>query len=195
MKLLLGTLAVATLAIGCVNQKEYMDPAQNLGLNGSVSNMAVRDGMLRGDFGPRRGFDGNATEMNGSSDYEFKTSNVNITREENDRGAGMVILWTNGRTLEQLETGRHEFEYDPNSIDQDEVSANVCSGASPGSMDYDQPADRGHIVVSDNPEGGRQVDVHTETFRLNPVTGARTDDLEVSDTSFTFVPGGEATAE
>ena len=80
MKLLLGTLALATLAIGCVNQKEYMDPAQNLGLNGSVSNMAVRDGMLRGDFGPRRGFDGDATDMSGSSDYEFKTSNVNVTR-------------------------------------------------------------------------------------------------------------------
>lgn len=193
MKLLVGSLGLSLLAVGCMNEREYMDPAQNLGgLNGSVSNMAVRDGLLRGDFGPRKGFDGEATDMNGSSDYEFKTSNVNVAREENNKGAGMVILWTNGKTLEQLEDGRHDFAYDENSIDQDEITANVCSGAAPGSYDYDQPVDKGHIVVSDNPEGGKQVDVHTETNKLDPVTGARTDEVEVADTSFVFVPGGSA---
>jgi hypothetical protein len=195
MKLILGSLSLALLAVGCMNQREYMDPTQNSGLTGSVSNMAVRDGNLRGDFGPRRGFDGEATDMQGSSDYEFKSSNVNVAREENGRGAGMVILWTNGKTLEQLDLGRHDFEYDENSLDQGEISANVCSGSAPGSYDYDQPADKGHIVISDNPQGGREVAVHTETHRLDPVTGARTDNLEVSDTSFTFVPGGEQQTE
>jgi hypothetical protein len=177
-----------------MQQREFMDPTSNLGIEsgGAVSNMSVRDGLLRGDFGQRRGFDGEATEMSGSSDYEFKTSNVNVARQEDGRGAGMVILWTNGKTLEQLEEGRHDFAYDPESLDQDTVSANVCSGSSTSAIDYDQPADRGHIVVTNDPEGGRQIDVHTETARLDPVTGERDfSRMETSDTSFVFVPGGQ----
>ena len=48
MKLLLGTLALATLAVGCLNQREYMDPAQNLGPNGSVSTLKSGSVLLRG---------------------------------------------------------------------------------------------------------------------------------------------------
>jgi hypothetical protein len=186
---LLGT---AVLSIGCMQQREFMDPTSNLGIeNGrSQSNMSMRNGLVRGDFGERRGFDGEATHMDGASDYEFKSSYVNVARQEESRGAGMVIVSTNGKTLEQLEIGRHDFEYNEESLDQDVVLVSVCSGTSVGAIDYDQPADRGHLVVSDNPEGGRRIDVHTETAELDPVTGARLSQTESSDTSFVFVPGG-----
>lgn len=188
----LATTALATTA--CVQQRELMDPQSNLGIEsgGPMANIALSDGNLRGDFGSRRGFDGDATEMSGSSDYEFKTSNVVVTREENGRGAGMVILWTNGETLEQLEPGRHDFQYDPEALEQGTVTANVCSGESAGSIDYDQPADRGTVTVEDVPEGGRRIDVHTETAELDPTTGNRDfSNMEESDTAFVFAPGGQ----
>lgn len=191
MKLLVPALGLSLLSVGCLQERELMDPQANLGIEagGAVTNLAVKNGLLRGDFGARRGFDGEATEMTGTSDREFKTSSVVVTREEEGRGAGMVILWTNGKTLEQLELGRHDFAYDPESIDQDEVTANVCSGAAAGSIDYDQPADRGHIIVEDNPEGGRDIELHTETARLDPITGERDfSRMETSTTAFTFQP-------
>jgi hypothetical protein len=197
MKLVLPALGLAVtglLTTGCLQQRELMDPEANLGIEagGPVANIALSDGLLAGDFGSRRGFDGDATEMNGSTDYEFKTTNVVVTREENSRGAGMVILWTNGRTLEQLEVGRHDFEYDPQALEQDTVTANVCSGDSAASIDYDQPADRGTLLVEDDPEGGRRITVETETARLDPTTGDRDfNRMETSSTSFTFVPGGQ----
>ncbi len=183
-------LAVAALTSGCLNEREYVDPQLNNGsAGGAVSNLAVRNGALRGDFGPRRGFDGTATEMKGQSDYEFKTSNVSVVREEDrNRGAGMVILWTSGTTLEALPLGRHNFEYDPNALEQDQVGAQVCSGAAAGDIDYDQPAQSGHVVVSQLPEGGRKVDVHTETPALD-ATGAPTSTIDVSDTTFHFAAG------
>ena len=193
MKLVLPVLGLALATSACLQQRELMDPETNLGIEsgGPIANIALSNGLLRGDFGSRRGFDGEATGMSGSSDYEFKSTNVVVTREEQSRGAGMVILWTSGKTLDELEVGRHTFEYDPESLDQDTVTANVCSGESAGAIDYDQPADRGTLVIENDPTGGRNVTVETETARLDPITGERDfSQMETSSTTFTFVPGG-----
>lgn len=190
MKHVLPLLAVAIAATtGCMYEREYMDPNQNASFGGSsqASNINLQNGSLRGDFGPRRGFDGIATEMQGSSDLNWRTSTVSVTRSEEARGTGMVILWTNGLVLENLELGAHDFAYDPSSIEAPPVSANVCSGMDSASIDYDRPADQVSVVVSQTPQG-RQYDLHTETVLVDSVTGEATNEVETSDTTFVVAP-------
>jgi hypothetical protein len=189
MKILVsaGALTAALIATGCMNERDYMDPNANAGLGGrsDVNNINLRDGSLRGDFGPRTGFDGPATEMQGSSDTQFNSSTLTISRQEPTRGTGMVILWTNGVLIEQLQDGVHEFNYNPDSLDNQSIALNVCSGEDGNSIDYDQPATRGTVTVAQNPEGGRLVQVHTETDQLDGA-GIATGQVETADVDFTI---------
>ncbi|OGQ09967.1 MAG: hypothetical protein A2138_20795 [Deltaproteobacteria bacterium RBG_16_71_12] len=174
--LVIGALALVAAA-GCMNDRVYMDPVQNLSGTGTENSLNLRNGTLRGDFGPRTGIDGPAV-AEGSSAPGSNSSTVTVTREEEGRGTGMVILWTNNLLLEQLEVGEHSFSYDSSSLDTPSLAANVCSGPDGGSIDYDRPADRGTVVVS-NTDEGRQIAVHTETL-LDETSG----ETEVSDTTF-----------
>ncbi len=185
MKYVLPILAVAAVAAtGCMNERVYMDPTQNASFGGGPqSNIGLADGTLKGDFGPRTGFDGNATDMQGSSDPEWRTSTVTVARSEQTRGTGMVIIWTNGITLENLEVGAHQYDYDPNSLDAAPVSMNVCSGTDSASIDYDRPVDHVTATVQDTPNG-RQYQFHTATATIDPATGDVTDQTETSDTTF-----------
>ncbi len=170
--------AVALVAVvGCMNDRTYMDPVQNLSGSATDNTLRLNDGALRGDFGPRTGIDGPAI-AEGSSSLSGNSSTVTVTRTEEGRGTGMVILWTNNVLLEQLEAGEHQFSYDAESLDTPSLAANVCSGPNDGSIDYDRPADRGTFVVTETPVG-REIAVHTETV-VDPSTG----ETEVSDTSF-----------
>ncbi|MCC7072985.1 MAG: hypothetical protein IT383_16805 [Deltaproteobacteria bacterium] len=174
--LAIGAVALIAAA-GCMNDRTYMDPVQNLSGPGSDNQLVLNEGALRGDFGPRTDIDGPAV-AEGSSSPSSNSSTVTVTRAEEGRGTGMVILWTNNLLLEQLEPGEHPFSYDSEALDTPSLAANVCSGPDGGSIDYDRPADRGTFVVSDTAEG-REIAVHTET-----VVDASTGETEVSDTSF-----------
>lgn len=186
MKYVLPVLAVvaATVAAGCMNERTYMDPTQNasFGSGGPQNTINLANGHLRGDFGPRTGFDGQATDMQGSSDPEWRTSTVTVTRSEDIRGTGMVIIWTNGITLEALDVGAHDYTYDPTSLDATPVSMNVCSGGDSSSIDYDRPVDHVTATVQETPEG-RSYQLHTITAKLNEL-GEPTNDVEESDTTF-----------
>lgn len=173
----LAMVAVALAAVGCMNDRTYMDPVQNLSGTGTDNALRLSDGSLRGDFGPRTDIDGPAV-AEGSSSLGSNSSTVTVTRAEQGRGTGMVILWTNNVLLEQLETGEHPFSYDAESLDTPSLAANVCSGPDGGSIDYDRPADQGTLVVTETPQG-REIAVHTET-----VVDETTGETEVSDTSF-----------
>ncbi|MBI1944536.1 MAG: hypothetical protein HYS27_02505 [Deltaproteobacteria bacterium] len=179
--LVIGALALVA-ATGCMNDRTYMDPVQNLSGSGTENSLNLQNGNLRGDFGPRTGIDGPAV-AEGSSAPASNSSTVTVTREEDGRGMGMVILWTSNLLLEQLEPGEHAFSYDAESYETPALAANVCSGPDGGSIDYDRPADRGTVVVTDVPEG-RQIAVHTETL-IDETTG----ETEVSDTSFLIGAG------
>lgn len=188
--LLLGACTVGLLT-GCLQERTYLDPEQNLGFNsGSSSNMSLRDGRLSGDFGPRRGFDGEATRLEGSNDPQYGMTVVNVVREQQNVGAGMVILSISGRTLDNFEAGEHTFRYDQNELSatNNEVFVNVCGGNDDSAFDYDAPAESGTITVEDTADGLRQVDIHTETPVLDPATGLQTDDVEISDSSFSYQP-------
>ena len=187
MKYVLPVLAVAAAAVaaGCMNERTYMDPTQNasFGTSGQQNAVNLQNGHLRGDFGPRAGFDGNATDMQGSSDPEWRTSTVTVARAEDIRGTGMVIIWTNGITLENLEVGAHDYTYDPSSLDATPVSMNVCSGDDSSSIDYDRPVDHVTATVQDTPDG-RTYQMHTVTAKIDPQTGEPTTETEESDTTF-----------
>ena len=191
MKHVLPAVSVSVVAVvlalpavvGCMNERVYMDPAQNASFGGGPqSTISLKNGQIRGDFGPRVGFDGNATEMQGTSDPQWRTSTVTVARSEATRGTGMVILWTNGITLENLDVGTHDYTYDESSLDQAPVSMNGCSGGDSSSIDYDRPADHVTATVTQSPEG-RQIQLHTETAKLD-AAGNPTTDIETSDTTF-----------
>jgi hypothetical protein len=184
-----ATTALVASTVGCLQERTYLDPSANLGFGADpAANMSLRDGFLRGDFGDRRGFDGVATNLNGSNDGEYRMTTVNVVREEAGRGAGMVILSTSGRTIDALEAGEHVFRYDPESLVDDEIFVNVCGGNDASAFDYDAPAANGSLTIVDLPEGGRSVDLHTETPVLNPATGEPTGAVELTDSSFVYQP-------
>lgn len=190
--LLLGACAAGlSLSTGCVQEFTYVDPTQNIDIaTGTGNTMSLRDGYLVGDFGARRGFDGETTRLEGSTDLEYKSTSVNIVREQRGVGAGMVILAISGTTLDEMALGEHRFNYDEAGFSDEAVYANVCGGDSSSSFDYDQPARNGTIVIEEAPGGQRTVEVHTETPVLDPMTGLETGEIETSTSNFTFQPQG-----
>jgi hypothetical protein len=169
----------------------YVDPMQNVDIaSGTGNTMSLRDGYLVGDFGTRRGFDGETTRLEGSTDLEYKSTSVNIVREQRGVGAGMVILAISGTTLDEMALGEHRFNYDEAGFSDQAVYANVCGGDSSSSFDYDQPARNGTIVIEEAPGGQRTVEVQTETPVLDPMTGLETGEVETSTSNFTFRPQG-----
>ena len=194
MKYVLPVLAVVVAAAGCMNERTYMDPAQNASFGGGAaqSNVSLTEGRIKGDFGPRHGFDGTATEMQGTSDPQWRTSTVTVARTEQTRGTGMVILWTNGVTLDTLDVGAHDYTFDENSIDTPPVSMNVCSGGDSSSIDFDRPVDHVTATVQQTPQG-RTVQLHTSTAVLdaagNPDLSAAP---QTSDTTFTVASGSQS---
>lgn len=188
MKVALPALACIALPLtACVNERVYVDPSQaptvDADWGAEPATLNVFSGSLRGDFGPRRGFDGEATSVNAHSDPTFVSSVVDVARVEQGKGMGMVILYTSGILLEDLELGSHTFHFDPNSLDLPPVGANVCSGTEDGTIDYDLPADSVVVNVSVTPEG-RTYDVSTVTSTIDPMTGEFTGEVETSDVSF-----------
>lgn len=189
MKMLISLVMVpvAIVATGCLQEKAYVDPDSNTSVpGGAPSDLNLENGTLSGDFGPRAGFAGSATEMTGVSDREFANSTTTVSRTENGRGTGMMILWTSGAVLEDIEPGSYPIAYDPSALEQATLSANVCSGGSDSSsIDYDAPAEAGNIVVTRTPEG-RVFDVHTETPAMDAM-GNPTGQIQTADSSFTLV--------
>ena len=187
--LLLGACTVGLLSVGCLQERTYLDPEQNVGFNSTAdSTMQLRDGSLRGDFGSRRGFNGEATQLDGSNDAAYGMTVVNVVRSQQEVGAAMVILSISGRTLDKFEVGEHSFQYDESSANREEqVYVNVCGGSDSNSFDYDAPADHGTLTIEDTPDGLRNVQIHTETPTIDPATGTETGTIETSDSAFGFV--------
>lgn len=186
--LLLGVCSAGlALTVGCVQDFTYVDPEQNVGVPGG-SNMSLQNGFLAGDFGVRRGFDGEATGLEGSTDRQYRSTTVNIVREERGLGAGMVILAVSGTTLDELAVGEHRFNYDEATFSDEAIYANVCGGDSASSFDYDQPARTGTLIVTESPDGLRSVEVTTEAPVIDTVTGVETAEIETSSAAFTFRP-------
>ncbi len=176
-------LPVAIAAGGCLQETAYVDPESSTAIvTGVSSNMKLVDGNLSGDFGPRAGFAGAATDMVGDSDRDFG-SNVMISRSESSRGTGMLLLWST-TVLERMEPGTYAIEYDPGALDST-LAVNVCSGNDEAAIDYDAPAEAGSVVVTRTP-AGRGFDVHTET-PVRDAMGNATGQLQTSDSTFTVV--------
>lgn len=192
--LLLGAVCSVGLlsTVGCLQDRTYLDPQQNAGFNNtSASQMSLRDGRLAGDFGGRRGFNGEASRLEGSNDPAYGMTTVNVVRSQEEVGAAMVILSISGRSLDKFEVGEHSFHYDESSLDTNEqVFVNVCGGADDTAFDYDAPARDGTITIEDSPEGLRSVDIHTETPMIDNNTGLETGDVELTDSSFSFPMNG-----
>ncbi|HEY4222692.1 MAG TPA: hypothetical protein VGO62_15155, partial [Myxococcota bacterium] len=157
--------ALALLALvassACLSERAYVDPNKDLGgtTSSTQTPLQLAHGVLKGDFGSRTGFDGSATELIGTTDSEWQSSTVTLARAEQLRGTGMVILWTNGVALEDLEVGTHVFDFDASSLDVPLVSMNVCSGTDASSIDYDRPADQVTATVVEQ-GGTRTITLH-----------------------------------
>ena len=183
MKHVVVVVAIFALS-ACLSERAYVDPnahAENAAGHETAVNLS--HGAIKGDFGPRTGFDGPSTTLAGTTDTQFKTSAVTIARSEQTRGTGMVLMFTNGVTLDELTPGRHDYTFDADALEAPPISMNVCSGNDPSSIDYDRPVDHVTATITDG-DAGRTVALHTETHTIDPQTGAATDGIETSDASF-----------
>ena len=83
----LPILVVVVAASGaCLSERSYVDPQQNRsGSTASAqSDLALKNGNIKGDFGPRVGINGLATEMIGTTDQDYQgdPAKVKATPEE-----------------------------------------------------------------------------------------------------------------
>ncbi len=168
---LIAIAVVSTSALGC--RPGFDDTASH------GAPVSLADGLIAGDFGPRRGIDGAATRLEASTDSDAVSSTIHIMREQRGVGVGMVIVALSGLTLNDLAVGEHRFNYDVDTIETQSIFVNVCSGDSDAAFDYDVAAARGVLVVSENNDGLVDVDVHTETLRIEG-------GVDVTDSSFSF---------
>ncbi len=174
---------VSGLSAGCL---QGLGGGDDDSVFGSGSPVAIADGFVAGDFGARRGIVGEATRLEASTDEEHSSSLVHVVRDQRGVGTGMVLISLSGRTLADLDVGEHAFSYDEASLETQSIFVNVCSGDSGAAFDYDVPAARGVLVVEVADDGARTIDVHTETPRVDPATGADTETVEISDVSFSI---------
>ena len=173
-----AVLALLTVS-ACMNDRVYMDPKRNTPeYQANSSDGRFRDATLRGDFGDRTDFDGPA-EVTGYSDPDTMSTSATVTRDEGDRGAGMIILMSNGVLLDQLDAGTHKFS----GQDFDApVFASVCSGANANAIYYDATADEVVLDVEEKPEG-KHLQV-TTTTQQRDIFGSATGDQEVAHGAF-----------
>lgn len=165
--------ALASAGVGCVQS--------DVDVVGVGAPIALRDGLLAGDFGPRRGIAGSATWLEGRSDGD--STSVHIVREQRGVGTGMVIVSLSGVSFDELTSGAHAFSVDENTLDAQTIFVNVCSGDADVAFDYDVPA-RGTLVVDRVVVDGVEVvdiDVHAESARSDG-------GIDVTDASFSYVP-------
>jgi hypothetical protein len=181
MKNIILAIGVAGALAACVDDRANLE---NDGSPAMVGGWAIENAYLSGDFGARTGFDGEATQTQARSDASLQTSTLRVLRSEPDRGTAMVIIWTDGRTIESLEPGVYESFDDPEEPGDGTVQVNVCSGPDSYSIDYDRAADHVVTTVSDTAEG-RMFEIYTETRLVSPSTGEVTG-VEVSETNFTI---------
>ncbi len=124
--------------------------------DGSVPQLT--SGTLRGDFGGRTGFNGQA-ELWGESMNDYQMTTVLITREQQPAGGAMFIFVTDGIDLQDIPVGRTVFSSDD---PYGSIWVNVCSGEGSGDFDYDEPAS-GEVIVTERGDGTRGVELHTNT--------------------------------
>jgi hypothetical protein len=181
MKLLTCSSAVLLLAaVGCADEHTYSPvPNANIGVIEAPApgQLAVTNGRVGGEFGPYRVANGPSSDI--SSYRDEYTTDVTIQRSE-PGAMGMLIVHSN-RDLTTVPAGRY-------SLDTYEESVTVCGGPSNESIDFDVAASTGEVVVTDRPDGQRDIEVVGEVEQIDSYTGMPTGQTQVATGSFTVQP-------
>ncbi|MFZ9889017.1 MAG: hypothetical protein ACO3JL_16090, partial [Myxococcota bacterium] len=140
-----------------------------------AGNLEVTDGALRGDIGPVRNIDTQASRLSGYQDDWYASVEV---RARTDGGAAMSLVNIHGG-LDALQPGmRRTFragDYPSGASDELFVDVMNCSGNVEDAWDYDVAADEVTVEVSEGstPDTLR-VDYTTRTAEHDPFLGLPT---------------------
>jgi len=111
MKSALAVIGITSLAtlVGCINEREYMDPNANNNVFGGDAyydegNVNIQQASVRGDIGPIRQFDDRQATGYGYDDPEFGSSQITLNATANG-GTGLVMLYLD-KSIQDLPLGR-----------------------------------------------------------------------------------------
>ena len=136
---------------------------------------ALPPAQLRGYFGP--------VAAQGAADANADNENaVTLTLHTGPNGDHVRMLKVlSVDRLTDIESGHHEYTFDPNTLDQQPIEVHVCSSDAPGYW-WDEPADRVTVDVSRSDNGVRFT-MHTAINN----TG-ETPDYQTTDSAFEVQP-------
>ncbi|MDP2344653.1 MAG: hypothetical protein Q8O67_27135 [Deltaproteobacteria bacterium] len=154
--LVLSSLVLAALASGCMVDRNYLDPNQNVGFGVDrgggeiVSDPNIQNAQLSGDIGPVRQFDGPASAY--LSD-EQGYSNLTVD-SRGSNGSGFIMLYLD-KSIRDLPAGETHMRGNNNMEDTNYVQ--LCSDSDSGDH-FDGIASDVIIVVTERGDV-RDIDV------------------------------------
>ena len=115
--------------------------------------LPITAGRVRGDIGAVTNFDATTDYVDSWGDEYYTSITLNAT--DTQGRVGMLILDVTNMDLQNVAEGSYSFS--AQNIDGSEIYVTGCSSSSDSY--YDAPAEEGSVVVQDNPDGTRDVDV------------------------------------
>lgn len=172
MRALFTVSAVALALTGCTVERSYApddrgDFQANLGNDAVEDNwqgdpwqgeptagvLPITSGRVRGDIGAVTNFDAATDYVDSYGDAYYTSITLNATDQQGR--VGMIILDISNMDLQNIPAGT--YTYSSQSMDGSEIYVTGCSSSDDSY--YDAPAEEGTVVVEDNEDGTRGVDV------------------------------------
>ena len=172
MRALLSVSAVALALTGCTVERTYApDDRGDFGseLGNDVEDnwqddtwqnepsfsgtLPITSGRVRGDIGAVTNFDADTDYVDSYGDEYYTSITLNATDAQGR--VGMIILDISNMDIANVPAGT--YNYSAQNVDGSEIYVTGCSSSDDSY--YDAPAEEGTIVVQDNEDGTRGVDV------------------------------------
>jgi hypothetical protein len=168
------TSATAILTLGCLNERQYRQPYEELDNDfgrdedfeedwnddeeyyGEQTELRLQNPYVAGDIGGVRDFDAPANDSYAYVDPDWGTTSITLSGYDSRGRLGMLILWMDSMDIRDTSAGRYTF-----NVQSGEGPGIGVTGCSDGDDSYyDQPATEGEVVIEDTAEG-REVVVQT----------------------------------
>jgi hypothetical protein len=119
----------------------------------SFNPLPITEGRVRGDIGAVRGFDAPTDYVDSYGDEYWTSITLNATDEQGRMG--MIILDIGNMDIQSVAAGT--YSYSAQELGGSEIYVTGCSSSA--DTEYDAPAEDGTVVVRDNPDGTRDVNI------------------------------------
>lgn len=174
MRALLSVSAVALALTGCTVERTYApndgdvasgfdndnrfqqdewQAEEDNGWQAGYGTLPITSGRVRGDIGAVTNFDASTDYVDSYGDSYYTSITLNATDAQGR--VGMIILDVSNMDLLNVPAGT--YNYSAQNVDGSEIYVTGCSSSDDSY--YDAPAEEGTIVVQDNPDGTRDVEI------------------------------------